>query len=220
MYICPFLLVRMESGQRIILNIINHMNKEQPSEKRQIIRQVKARIDRGEPKQLILEELSHLYKDKVTIVRQLEQTPSIAMKSKYRIYNYLLAFLLLTALILDAILLLKLDWGRWIIDYTTALNVALDAFFIIGVLLFRIEIYSWIASCAVVTLIILLSSLYYYELGDIDPLLFISLTMIVISFILGLLLGVKLCPPRIPKTVQVDIDGTEKINKTVYVFPD
>jgi len=196
------------------------MNKEQPSEKRQIIKHVKARIDRGEPKQLILEELSHLYKDKVTIVRQLEQTPSIAMRSKYRIHNYLLSVLLLTALILDAILLFKLNWGRWIIDYTTAFNVALDAVFLIGVLLFRIEIYSWIASCAVVTLITLLSSLYYYDLGDIDPLLFISLTMIVVSFILGLLLSVKLCPSRIPKTVQVDIDGTEKINKTVYVFPD
>jgi hypothetical protein len=51
-------------------------------------------------------------------------------------------------------------------------------------------------------------------------LLFISLTIVVISFILGLLLGVKLCPPRVPKNIEIDIDGTEKICKTVYVFPD
>ena len=196
------------------------MKKEQASEKKQIIKHVKARIDRGEPKQLILEELSQLFKDKVTIVRQLELTPSKAMKSKYQVYNYLLAGLLLSAFVLDTTLLFKLNWGKLIIDYTTALNVALDAVFVIGVLLYRIEIYSWIASCAVVTLITLLTSLYYYDLRDIDPLLFISLSIIVISFILGLLLGVKLCPQRVPKNVEVDIDGTEKINKTVYVFPD
>ena len=196
------------------------MKNEQVSEKRQIIKHVKARIDRGEPKQLILEELSQLYKDKVTIVKQLELTPSKAMKSKYQMYNYFLAALLLTAFVLDSILLFKLNWGKAIIDYTTALNVALDAVFVIGVLIYRIEIYSWIASCAVVTLITILTSLYYYELRDIDPLLFISLTLIVISFILGLMLAVKLCPPRIPKNVEVDIDGIEKINKTVYVFAD
>ena len=190
------------------------------SEKKQIIKHVKARIDRGEPKQLILEELSQLYKDKVTIMRQLELTPSNAMKNKYMMYNYLLAGLLLSAFVLDAILLFKLNWGNAIIDVTTALNVALDAVFLVGVLLYRIEIYSWIASCAVVTLITLLTSLYYYDLRAIDPLLFISLTLIVISFILGLLLGVKLCPQRVPKNVEIDIDGTEKINKTVYVFPD
>jgi hypothetical protein len=196
------------------------MKSEQVSEKKQIIKHVKARIDRGEPKQLILEELSHLYKDKVTIMRQLELTPSKAMKYKYKMYNYLLAVLLLSALVLDGILFYKLDFGKWIIDYTTAINVALDAVFLIGVLLYRIEIYSWIASCAVVTLITLLTSLYYYDLRDIDPMLFISLTLIVVSFILGLLLGVKLCPQRVPKNVEVDIDGIEKINKTVYVFPD
>ena len=196
------------------------MNKEQASEKRQIISHVKARIARGEPKQLILEELSPLYKDKVTIVRQLELTPSNAMKSKYQMYNYLLAALLLSALVLDSILLFRLSWDKAVVDITTALNVILDAIFLIGVLMYRIEIYSWIASCAVVTLITLLTSLYYYDLQNVDPLLFFSLTLIVISFVLGLLLGVKLCPSRVPKNVQVDIDGTEKINKTVYVFPD
>jgi hypothetical protein len=196
------------------------MNKEQALEKRQIVKHVKARIDRGDPKQMVLEELSHLYKDKASIVRQLELTPSKAMKSKYMIYNCLLASLLLAAFVLDSILLFNLNWGKAIIDFTTAANVLLDAAFLVGVLLYRIEIYSWIASCAVVTLITLLSSLYYYEFRDIDPLLFISLTLIVISFVLGLFLGVKLCPPRVPKNIEVDIDGVEKITKTIYVFPD
>jgi len=198
------------------------MNKEQAIERQQIIKHVKARIDRGEPKQLILEELSHLYKDKVTIVRQLELTPSKVMKDKYRMYNFLLAALLLAALVMHSILLFSIEWlsTPGIITFTAALNVVFDAWFLIGVLMYRIEIYSWIASCAVVTLITILSSLYYYEIHEISPLLFISLSLILISFVLGLLLGVKLCPPRVPKTVEIDIDGTEKINKTIYVFSD
>ena len=200
------------------------MNKEQALEKKQIVKHVKARIERGDPKQLILEELSHLYKDKVTVVKQLEMTPSKVMKRKYRMLNFLLAALLLTALVLHSILFVNLfvnlQWGKWIIDFTAGLNVVLDVVFLIGVLLYRIEIYSWIASCALVTLITLISSLYYYEIQEISPLLFISLCLILISFVLGLFLGVKLCPPRIPKTVEIDVDGTEKINKTVYVFSD
>ena len=211
--------VRYVQGKFLFFKFF-YMKKEQSSEKRQIIKHVKARIDRGEPKQLILEELSQLYKDKVTIVRQLELTPSKAMKSKYKMFNFLLAALLLTAFVLDSILFFKLNFGKVIIDTTTIINVVLDTVFVIGVLLYRIEIYSWIASCAVVTLITLLTSLYYYDLQDIDPLLFISLTLIVVSFILGLLLSVKLCPQRVPKNVEVDIDGIEKITKTVYVFPD
>jgi membrane-associated HD superfamily phosphohydrolase len=197
------------------------MNTDQKSEKKQIIKHVRACIERGEPKQLILEELSHLYKDKVAIVKQLELTPSKAMKYKYRTHNYFLAALLLIALVLNAILLFKLDWGKeTIIDIATAANIVLGVVFLVGVLMYRIEIYSWIASSAVVTLITILASLYYYVLRDINPLLFISLTIIVISFIFGLLLSVKLCPPRVPKNIEIDIDGTEKINKTVYVFPD
>jgi len=196
------------------------MNKEQASEKRQIVKHINARIDRGEPKQLILEELSQLYKDKVTIVRQLELTPSKAMKLKYRAFNYLLAALLLAVLVLDVLLLSMLEWGIWIIDITTILNVALDTVFLIGVLMFWIEIYSWIASSAVVTLITIIASLYYYEFHDLNPIVFVSLGLILVSLLLGLLLGVKLCPPRVPKIIEVDIDGTEKINKTVYVFPD
>ena len=196
------------------------MNKEQALEKKQIVKHVKVRIDRGEPKQLILEELSHLYKDKMTIIRQLELNPSKAMRHKYRKFNYLLAVLLLTTLALHSILFFNLQFGKWIIDFTAGLNVVLDVVFLIGVLLYRIEIYSWIASCALVTLITLISSLYYYEIHEISQLLFVSLCLILISFVLGLLLGVKLCPPRIPKTVEVDIDGTETINKTVYVFSD
>ena len=196
------------------------MNKEQALEKKQIIKHVKARIDRGEPKQLILEELSQLYKDKVTIVRQLELTPSKAMKNKCRKLNYVLAALLLTALVMHSILFVNLQFGKLVIDFTAGLNVVLDVLFLIGVLLYWIEIYSWIASCALVTLITLLSSLYYYDIHEISPLLFISLSLILVSFVLGLLLSVKLCPGRVPKTIEIDVDGTEKINKTIYVFSD
>ena len=196
------------------------MNKEQELEKTQIKKHIKVRIERGDPKQQILDELSRLYKDHVTIVKQLEQTPSKAMKRKYVAHNYLLATLLLGALVLDSILLIRLEWGKLIIDITTALNVALSLVFFIGVLLYRIEIYSWIASCGVVTLITIMASLYYYDISAISPLSFISLGVIVISFLLGLLLGVKLCPQRVPKVIEVDIDGVEKINKTIYVFPD
>ena len=196
------------------------MNKEQALEKKQIKEHVKVRLEKGEPKQQIFEEMSQLFKDKVTIAKLLEQTPSRVMRHKFKIHNYGLAVLLMTVLVLDTILFFQLTWGRWIIDFTAGLNIVLSVVFLAGVLLYRIEIYSWIASCAVVTLITLLASLYYYNLSDINPLLYVSLSLIVISFILGLLLGVKLCPPRVPKTIEVDIDGIEKINKTVYVFPD
>ena len=196
------------------------MNKEQDLEKKQIKQHVKVRLEKGESKQQILEELSQLYKDKVTIVKLLEQTPSKVMRNKFMMHNYGLALLLMSVLVLDTILFFQLQKGNLVIDFTAGLNIVLSAIFATGVLMYRIEIYSWIASSAVVTLITLIASLYYYELSDINPLLFVSLFLIVISFILGLLLGVKLCPSRVPKTIEVDIDWVEKINKTVYVFPD
>jgi hypothetical protein len=200
------------------------MNQEQALEKKQIKKHVIERIGRGEPKQQILEELSQLYKDKVTIVKHLEFTPSNAMKEKFKMHNYGLAVLLLGVLVLDFILLVQLLQSHWggkvVIDFTTSLNVVLNAVFLAGVLSYRIEIYSWIASCAVVMLITITASLYYYEISELNPLLFISLALIIVSFVLGLLLGVKLCPQRVPKVIEVDIDGVEKINKTIYVFPD
>ena len=203
-------------------NNLNYMDKkEQALEKKQIIKDVKTRINRGEPKQQILEELSRLYKDKVTIVKQLEQIPSKAMKHKYRNFNYMLAGMLLIALILDIVLMSKLQWGAyWILDVNYALSIILDAVFLVGVLLYRIESYSWVASRAVVSLIIIMVSIYYYTLEQINLLIFVSLALIVLFFILGLLLGVKLCPPRVPKIIEVDIDENEKINRTIYVFPD
>ena len=196
------------------------MNKEQALEKKQIKEAVKTRINKGEPKQKILEELSHLYKDKVTIVKQLELTPSKTMKYKYKMYNYMLAGLLLVALALDIIIVKKLNGEKPFLDFFYALNVVLDAIFLIGVLMYRIESYSWVASRAVVSLVTIMVSLYYYTLAQIDILIFISLSLIVVFFVLGLLLGVRLCPQRVPKVIEVDIDGTEKINKTIYVFPD
>ena len=198
---------------------IKHMNKAKIQEKREIRKDVKTRIGKGEPKQQIFEELSQLYKDKATIMKQLEVTPSKRMKYKYRMLNYLLAGLLLAALILDVMLLLRLKWGSQIVDINSILNVVLDAVFVVGVLLFRIENYSWIASRAVISLISIMT-LYAYYHQPIDILIFISLSLIIASFVLGLLLGIKLCPQRVPKVIEVIIDETEKINKTIYVFPD
>lgn len=195
------------------------MGNEQAIEKKQIVKEVKTRVARGEPKQAILEELSRLYKDKVTINKQLEKTPSKIMKTKYAMYNYALSVLLLMALVLDSILFYRAEWGNAIIDFNTAISVVLDIIFFVGVLLYRTEIYSWIASRALITLLTIVISLTYYFL-EVHGLVYVSLVLILISFVLGLYLGVKLCPPRIPKVVEVDIDGVEKINKTIHVFPD
>ena len=195
------------------------MKREKISEKAQIKKNVKTRIGKGEPKQQILEELSQLYKDKATIMKQLEVTPSKVMKYKYGMFNFLLAGLLLAALILDSVLLFRLDWGNRVIDVNSILNIVLDAVFLIGVLLFRIENYSWIAARAIISLVSI-TALHAYYHQPVDSLIFISFTLIVASFALGLLLSVKLCPQRIPKIIEVNIDGTEKINKTIYVFPD
>jgi len=196
------------------------MNKEIAEEKKQIVKEVKARVERGEPKQQILEELSQVYKDKVTINKQLEKTPSKLMKYKYAVFNYTLANFLLAALVLDAILLFKADWQFLIIDGFAALNVGLDIVFLVGVLLYRSETYSWIASRAIVSLLIIIVSNYFIPNSSVQVLVYVSLALISVSFVLGLFLGVKLCPLRVPKVIEVDIDGVEKINKTIYVFPD
>lgn len=197
------------------------MNKEKTLERKQIKKDVITRINEGIPKQQILEELSQSYKDKVSIVKQLELTPSKLMKYKFRMFNYMLAGLLLAAMILDVIIIVHSELGTYLVmDIFFGLSVVLDVIFLIGVLLYRIESYSWIASRAIVSLITITISMYYYTIAEIDKLVFVSLALIAIFFVLGLLLGVKLCPSRVPKIIEVDIDGSEKINKTVYVFPD
>jgi len=197
------------------------MNKEQAFEKKQIKKDVKAWIAKGKPKQQILEELSLLYKDRATISRQLESTPSKMMKHRYRCFNYMLAGLLLVATVLDIIILTHLKWGMYpFLDFNYTTSVVLDAVFLVGVLLYRIESYSWIASRAVVSLITIVVTSYYQSFAEIDILIFISFTLIVAFLFLGLLLGVKLCPQRVPKVIDLDVHGTEKIKKTIYVFPD
>ena len=201
---------------------------EQPSEKKQIHLDVNYRIKRGEPKQQILEDLSPLYKDKAYLVRKIETTPSLVMRSTYSLVNYMLAAFLLIALVLDIIAIIKTGLSGWkkmefaklIINSNVAFSIILDAAFFVGVLLYRINTYSWIATRALVTLIALITSYSFSSTVKIDTLVFISFGLIVISFVVGLFLSVKLCPPRIPKIIEVDIDGTEKINKTIYVFPD
>ena len=197
------------------------MNKAQTLEKRNIKKEIKMRIDKGIPKQQILEELSFLYKDKMPVLKQLELTPSKMMKQKYRLFNYMLAGLLLAATILDIIILKNLKWGMYpILDVFYTLNVVLDAVFLVGVFLYRIESYSWVASRAVVSLLTITVTLYYQSFSDLNMLIFISLTLIVVFLVLGLLLGVKLCPQRVPKIIELDVNGTEKVNKTIYVFTD
>ena len=190
-------------------------------EKRQIKKLVKEYIAKGIPKQQILEELALLYKDRKTILRQLELTPSKKTIQKYRWYNYLLAGLLLVATILDIIILNSLNWGKHpILDFHYGLCVALDAIFLVGVLMYRIESYSWVASRAVVSLTLIAVTAYYQSFNDVHALIFISFGLILTFFVLGLLLGVKLCPPRVPKLIELDVSETEKIHKMKYVFPD
>ena len=204
------------------------MAKEKINHKKQIKLDVKYRIDRGEPKQQILEDLSYVYQDKNFIIRQIESIPSKAMKSKYGLFNYMLASLLLAALVLDVILMFRLEWARvsiyvwWhlIIHFNVVLSLILDSVFLIGVLMYRINIYSWIAARALITLVTLVVSYADSTRITIDNLILVSFGLVLISFVVGLLLCLKLCPPRIPKVIEVDVDGVEKIKKTIYVYPD
>jgi len=193
----------------------------QESVNSKIKKYIKICIDEGKPKQQILEELSVLYQDKATIIKQLEVIPSKMLKHKYRLFNYMLAGLLLIITILDVIILTNIQWGMYpILDVNYALSVVLDVIFFVGVLLYRSEIYSWVASRAVVSLITILIMIYDHLFPDINVLIIISLTLVIVFLILGLHLSVKLCPPRVPKVIELDIDGTTKVNKTIYVFAD
>ena len=193
-------------------------------ERKQIILDVKSRIQKGEPKQQVLEELSHMYEDKATIVKQIEKTPSLTAKAKCLKFNYMLFACLLLALILDTILIFRIDMsnlgsGERILLFNTALSIVLDIVFLVGVFLYLVEIYSWIAARALVTLFTLMISFGYYN-SEIHILVYISLFLVIISFALGILMGVKLFPQRVPKEIEIDIDGVEKIKKTIYVYPD
>ena len=198
-------------------------SKEKKSEKKEIRNDVRRRIKKGEPKQQVLEELRNVYDDKATLIKQIEKTPSNAAKTKYVKYNYLLCGCLLMALILNVLFLFKfepdLGAGERVLLYSTLLSIVLDVVFIVGVLMYFIEIYSWIAARALLTLMTLLISFGYFK-TEIHLFVYLSFALIIVSFTLGLLLGVKLCPQRVPKIVEVEIDETEKIKKTVYVFPD
>jgi hypothetical protein len=196
-------------------------DREQKAERRRIKSEVKARVDSGEPKQLILDEMSQLYKDKLYIVRLLESMPSVIMKYRYRMFNYLLAAMLTTSLLLDAVTVHRMDWGRYpVIDVNSALNIAMDAVFLCGILMYRIETYGWIAARAVISIITIAVSYIHYH-HAVDIIVFVSLALILVSFVFGLMLGIRLCPPRVPKIVEIDLGILEKkISKTIYVFPD
>ena len=190
---------------------------EKDLEKREIAKEVKSRIGSGEPKQKILEDLSQKYKDKATISKQLETTPSNAMKAKHRPLNITLIGLLSLVLVVDTVMLFNLGKDEVIIvDISIALNVMLDLVFLWGAIRYMIEIYSWIACRAVISLVIVVASNMYFS----PVLVFVSLGLAVFSFIVGLLLAVKLFPKRVPKTIEVPISEDETIKKTIYVFPD
>ncbi len=196
----------------------NQKNKDNIQEKKQIKEEVLTRINQKIPKQQILEELSPKYKDKITIIKQLENTPSVAMKKKYFKLNYILAGLLFLALIMDVLSAFRSNWIYWI-QYVVYLNMILDVVLCIGTALYRIETYSWIAARGIVSILqIIITNAYFRHPVDMTTL--ISLGLIIISFFLGLYLGVRLCPPRVPKKIEVTIDENEKIQKTIYVFPD
>ena len=194
--------------------------KEKDLEKQEIAKEVKSRIKGGEPKQKILEELSQKYKDKATIMKQLEITPSNAMKIEHRLLNISLVVLLGLALIVDTITLNNFQKNEYlIVNATTAINVVLDFVFLLGALLYWIEIYSWIACRAVSSLVIIVSTSMYYR-DMVSVWVYVSLGLVILSFIIGLLLAVRLCPRRVPKIIEVPISEDEKIKKTIYVFPD
>jgi hypothetical protein len=137
-----------------------------------------------------------------------------------------MSVLLFAILVLDIILLYQQRTASVvelsIYSWTKAFpyfNILIDILLLTGVLRYRIEIYSWIAARAVIS-VIQIVVLNVISSQTVDVLIWIVLLLVVISFLLGLFLGVKLCPPRVPKEIEVDIDGVEKIKKTVYVFPD
>jgi len=193
---------------------------EKELEKRNIAKEVKSRIESGEPKQKIREELSQKYKDKATISKQLETTPSIAMKTMHRLLNITLIALLGLVLVVDSVMLFMLyKLGKdveIIVETCIALNVVLDLIFLWGAIRYMIEIYSWIACRAVISLVIVVASNMFFS----PVLVFVSLGLAVFSFFIGLLLAVKLFPKRVPQTIDVPISETETIKKTIYVFPD
>jgi hypothetical protein len=200
--------------------------KEKTSQKKQIRLDIKYRIDRGEPKQQIIEDLSFLYKDKRSIARQIDSIPSKAMKEKYWIFNYILASFLLAALIMDILLFFRLDWG-WLntrawwqltIHFNVIISLVLDSLFFVSVLMYRINMYSWIVVRALTTMVVFLVA--YIDNNPLlaDKFLLIPFGLILLSFVVGLLLSWKLCPPRIPKIIEVDIDGVEKIKKTILYY--
>jgi hypothetical protein len=97
-------------------------------------------------------------------------------------------------------------------------NLLLDIFLLVGIALYRMEAYSWIAARAIISLlqIIAVNAVYHF----IDPLSYYTLGLLLISFIAGLFMSVKLSPRRVPKVIELVDGNNETIKKTIYVFPD
>jgi hypothetical protein len=189
-------------------------------------------VGNGEPKQKILEDLLKKYRENMFIIKTLESTPSVTMKKKYFYCNVAVFVLLLSIFVFDLLLLAKLFFPDWFSladsDYAVELeflnvffvlfNLLLDILLLIGIALYRMEAYSWIAARAVFSLlqIIAVNAVYHF----IDPLSYYTLGLLLVSFIAGLFMSVKLSPRRIPKTIELVNSENETIKKTIYVFPD
>ena len=135
-------------------------------------------------------------------------------------HNLILGILLITTLGMDTITLIRFDKSVVnIILYFSILNVVLDVLFLYGVKTYKMEVYSWIASRAVVSLIMIIMS-YAYYFQAVHYLVYVSFGLVTVSFILGLFLAVRLCPRRVPTYKEVSVNGYDKVVKRIYVFPD
>jgi hypothetical protein len=163
----------------------------------------------------------------------LENAPSIAMKKKYYHYNIGVFILLLAIFAFDSIIMAIFFFPEWfhapVLQYSyferyviliaDAINMTADIALLIGVGLYKMETYSWIAVRAVLSLLQIVA-VNVSSHHDTDGLVYLTFGLLVISFFAGLFMSIKLSPRRVPKIIDVVVDENEKIKKTIYVFPD
>jgi hypothetical protein len=200
-------------------------------EKNQIKAEVRRRVKSGEPKQVIQEDISKRFKDKIAIIKQLEGVPSLSMRKKYRWFNVGIFILLLAIFTLDVWAMLRFFFpetfhpgteesvAAWLLGGLVILNIAIDAVLLIGVALYRLDTYSWISARAIISLLqIIAVQVSFPKAGD--PLNYYILGLLVVSLAFGLFMSARLSPHRIPKKIEVTNSEGDKIPKIIYVFPD
>jgi hypothetical protein len=156
----------------------------------------------------------------------------VAVKKKYFYWNVAVFILLLSIFVLDLMLLAKMFFpdrfyssdSGYAVEleslnlFFVFFNLLLDILLLVGIALYRMDAYSWIAARAVISLlqIIAVNAVYHF----IDVLSYYTLGLLIISFVAGLFMSVKLSPRRVPRIIELVNDENETIKKTVYVFPD